>query len=89
MTFLVFVVGFDDLCIFLFSVWQHSKCMGVNLKKLPKVYMCEACDPRPLKWNSEQVCCTEHVLNEFAGYESLTAFSFSPGRIDCSLCLFV
>uniref|UniRef100_A0A0N4U8A9 SET domain-containing protein n=1 Tax=Dracunculus medinensis TaxID=318479 RepID=A0A0N4U8A9_DRAME len=39
-----------DIC----NVWQHGKCMGVDQRRIPKVYKCEECYPRTLKLTKAQ-----------------------------------
>ncbi|KAK5969214.1 SET domain-containing protein [Trichostrongylus colubriformis] len=38
------------------NVWQHMKCMGIDPKKFNQndTYLCEYCNPRPLKWTKKQ-----------------------------------
>lgn len=32
--------------MFLFRVWQHVDCMGVDRNNIPESYLCELCSPR-------------------------------------------
>jgi hypothetical protein len=37
------------------NAWEHALCFGFRDElKLPEVFMCELCDPRPLKFTPEQ-----------------------------------
>ena len=38
----------DSICCDKCSVWQHMRCMGVHPNKVPKIYECDQCNPRPL-----------------------------------------
>lgn len=40
-------------------MWQHGACMGVSQRKVPEVYFCELCDPRPLKYNKQQAAALQ------------------------------
>ena len=33
---------------FMFSVWQHVVCMGLDKNNIPEEYLCEKCQPRPV-----------------------------------------
>ncbi|XP_063695037.1 histone-lysine N-methyltransferase set-26-like isoform X3 [Bolinopsis microptera] len=38
----------DSICCDKCFVWQHMRCMGVHPNKVPKIYECDKCNPRPL-----------------------------------------
>lgn len=38
----------DSICCDKCSVWQHMRCMGVHPNRVPKIYECDQCNPRPL-----------------------------------------
>ena len=42
-----FRLSFDNR-IYIFSVWQHVVCMGLDRNNIPDEYLCEVCEPRPV-----------------------------------------
>jgi len=34
--------------VWVYSVWQHVDCMGVDKSNIPESYLCELCKPRPI-----------------------------------------